>query len=83
MDLKEHLVTHGYDQIDILLIDEEQNQSTVAGISLHKMTDLEYKLYLDPQSLKYELNSDHPHFIANQKEEEGEVKQVKGYILKW
>ncbi|MFD2923908.1 hypothetical protein [Halobacillus naozhouensis] len=82
MDLKEHLISHGYDQIDILLIDEEQNQSTVANLSLHKITDLEYKLYLEPESLKYELNNDHPHFIAEQKDN-GKAKQVKGYILEW
>ncbi|WP_163527947.1 hypothetical protein [Halobacillus ihumii] len=83
MDLKERLISQGYDQVDILLIDGEQNQSTIANLSLHKITDLEYKLYLEPDSLKYEFNGDHPHFIAEQKEEDGEAKQIKGYILEW
>ncbi|WP_173918054.1 hypothetical protein [Halobacillus sp. Marseille-Q1614] len=83
MNLKERLVSHGYDNIDILLIDEEKNQETVPGISLNKVTDLEYKLYLEPDSLKYDLDKDNPYFTARQKSEEGASKEVKGFILEW
>ncbi|MFC7063007.1 hypothetical protein [Halobacillus seohaensis] len=83
MDLKEKLQSHGYDHIDILLIDEERNQETVAGITLHKVTDLEYKLYLDPDSIKYELDQDNPFFVANQAREEDDPVEVKGFILEW
>ncbi|MYL29818.1 hypothetical protein GLW03_08295 [Halobacillus halophilus] len=83
MDLKEHLLTEGYNQIDILLVREGEDQTTVPGITLHKVTDLEYKLYLDPESITYHLKEEHPYFQGDQKVESGEMKQVKGYILEW
>ncbi|WP_101841823.1 hypothetical protein [Halobacillus sp. Marseille-P3879] len=83
MDLKDRLISQGYDQIDIFLIDEDNNQETIADITLHKVNDLEYKLYLEPDSLKYELEEDNPYFIAQQKQDSGSAKQVKGFILEW
>ncbi|WP_082231944.1 hypothetical protein [Halobacillus massiliensis] len=83
MNLKEKLKSYGYDNIDILLIDEEKNQETVPGISLNKVTDLEYKLYLEPESVTYQLNQEDPYFQARQKAGEGDSKEVKGYILEW
>ncbi|WP_281974285.1 hypothetical protein [Halobacillus litoralis] len=83
MDLNERLITQGYDHIDILLIDEEANQTTVADITLHKVTDLEYKLYLDPETITYHFDVDDPYFEANQKDDLGNDKKVKGYILEW
>ncbi|MCP3026880.1 hypothetical protein [Halobacillus sp. A5] len=83
MDLKNRLISHGYDQIDILLIDEDNNQETVADITLHKVTDLEYKLYLEPDTLSYELQEDNPYFVAQQKQGSSDSKQVKGFVLEW
>ncbi|UOQ44713.1 hypothetical protein MUN89_01750 [Halobacillus salinarum] len=83
MDLKDHLITHGYDHVDILLIDEEQNQNTVADISLPKVTDLEYKLYLKPESVTYHLEEEDPFFEAEQHQENGKGRKIKGYILEW
>ncbi|RWZ54768.1 hypothetical protein EQV77_14080 [Halobacillus fulvus] len=83
MDLREHLLTHGFDHIDILLIDEHQNQTTVPDITLHKITELEYKLYLDPETIRYHLQEEDPYFVADQTDDDGEVKKVKGYILEW
>ena len=83
MDLKDKLLTHGYDHIDILLVDEEANQTTVPDITLHKVTDLEYKLYLDPETITYYLNENDPYFEGEQKDEEGESKKVKGFVLEW
>ncbi|MBA2174706.1 hypothetical protein H0266_07350 [Halobacillus locisalis] len=83
MNLKDKLLTHGYDHIDILLVDEEANQTTVPDITLHKVTDLEYKLYLDPETITYHLNEEDPYFEAEQSDEEGESKKVKGFVLEW
>ncbi|MCP3032257.1 hypothetical protein LF817_12985 [Halobacillus sp. A1] len=83
MDLKEKLISQGYDRIDIFLIDEEKNQETIADITLHKVTDLEYKLYLEPDSIAYELDEENPYFTANQKTENGGYKEIKGFILEW
>lgn len=84
MDLKDRLITQGYDHIDILVVDEHANQTTVADITLHKVTNLEYKLYLEPATIQYHLDAEDPYFEAEQKEEEkGEAKKVKGFILEW
>ncbi len=83
MNLKEKLLSHGYDHIDILMIDENQNQSTVADISLHKVTNLEFKLYLKPGTVEYHLKEEHPFFEAEQNNVEGDEKKVKGFILEW
>ncbi|MFG6146710.1 hypothetical protein [Halobacillus sp. B23F22_1] len=83
MDLKDRLISHGYDQIDILLIDEDNKQETVADITLHKVTNLEFKLYLEPESINYELHADNPYFVARQKQENAGSKDVKGFILEW
>ncbi|MGR9048008.1 hypothetical protein ACQ4XT_05230 [Halobacillus faecis] len=83
MDLKEHLVAHGYDHIDILLIDEEGDQTTVADISLPKVTDLEYKLYLKPETISYHFKEEDPYFEAEQHAESGDGKKIKGFILEW
>ncbi|ARI75497.1 hypothetical protein [Halobacillus mangrovi] len=83
MDLKERLLTHGYDHIDILIIDEEANQTTIPDITLHKINDLEYKLYLDPETINYYLNEEDPYFAAEQKSEDGGMKKIKGFVLEW
>ena len=80
MDLKEHLITHGYDHIDILVIDEDGNQVTVPDITLHKVSDLEYKLYLESETIRYHLNEEDPYFEAQRRMDEGETKKIKGYI---
>lgn len=83
MDLKEKLITQGYDHIDILIIDDQANQTTVADIPLHKVSDLEYKLYLNPETITYHLNEEDPYFEAEQKDEEGKDRKVKGFVLEW
>ncbi|CDQ18370.1 hypothetical protein [Halobacillus karajensis] len=84
MDLKEHLIAQGYDHIDILLVDEDGEQSTVADISLPKVTDLEFKLYLEPESITYHFKEEDPYFEAEQQQNEDESgKKVKGFILEW
>ncbi|MCA0972376.1 hypothetical protein LCM20_17350 [Halobacillus litoralis] len=83
MDLKDQLLQKGYDQVDILLVDEKSNQTTVPDITLHKVTDLEYKLYLNPDTIQYHLEEDDPYFEAEQKDEEGGTKRVKGFVLEW
>ncbi|TGB01305.1 hypothetical protein [Halobacillus salinus] len=83
MDLKNQLLQQGYDHIDILLIDDQSNQTTVPDISLHKVTDLEFKLYLDPDTVTYHLEEQDPYFEAKQKDEEGEMRNVKGFVLEW
>ncbi|SIS53842.1 hypothetical protein [Salimicrobium flavidum] len=83
MDLKDRLLTQGFDTIDIFLIDDEKNQTTVSNISLHKVTDLEYKLYLEPESVEYYLDHENPYFTATQEEPDKEPIGVKGYILEW
>lgn len=83
MDLKERLITQGYDHIDILLIDQEGNQTTIADIALHKITDLEYKLYLNPDSISYHFNKENPYFEADQRDDLGNDKKVKGFPLEW
>jgi hypothetical protein len=83
MDLKDRLITQGYDQIDILIVGEEGEQTTVPDVTLHKVTDLEYKLYLEPESITYHFKEENPYFEAEQKDESGEGKKIKGYILEW
>ncbi|WP_226582392.1 hypothetical protein [Halobacillus litoralis] len=83
MDLTENLIAQGYDHIDILLVDENREQTTVADISLNKVTDLEYKLYLDPETITYHFDEENPYFQATQKDESGQDKMVKGFILEW
>ncbi|WP_181350796.1 hypothetical protein [Thalassobacillus sp. CUG 92003] len=83
MKLKERLIVEGFDVVDILVIDEENNNTTISDVSLTKVNDLEYKLYLQPESVEYKLNEEYPHFIAKQEDDEGELKDVKGYILEW
>jgi hypothetical protein len=83
MDLKDRLITHGYDHIDILIIDDEANQTTVADITLHKVSDLEYKLYLDPETVNYHLEEEDPYFAAEQKDDDGGSKRIKGFVLEW
>lgn len=83
MDLKKQLLQHGYDHIDILLVDDQSIQTTVPDISLHKVSNLEYKLYLDPETIEYHLEEQDPYFEAKQKDEEGELKRVKGFVLEW
>ncbi|ELK46756.1 hypothetical protein QRD89_00155 [Halobacillus sp. ACCC02827] len=83
MNMKEKLMTQGYEHIDILLIDEESNKTTVADISLNKVTDLEYKLYLEPESIAYRFDVENPYFEGEQMVESGTPRKVKGYILEW
>lgn len=83
MNMKEKLMTQGYEHIDILLIDEESNKTTVADISLNKVTDLEYKLYLKPESIAYRFDVENPYFEGEQMVESGTPRKVKGYILEW
>ncbi|MBH0230221.1 hypothetical protein LCL89_12790 [Halobacillus yeomjeoni] len=83
MDLKERLISHGYDHIDILIIDEESNQTTVPDITLHKVSELEYKLYLIPETIHYHLEDENPYFEAEQRNELGEPKKIKGFVLEW
>ncbi|KHE68294.1 hypothetical protein [Halobacillus sp. BBL2006] len=83
MDLKDRLITHGYDHIDILIIDDEANQTTVADITLHKVSDLEYKLYLDPETINYHLDEEDPYFVAEQRDDDGGSKRIKGFVLEW
>lgn len=83
MDLKERLMAQGFNQVDILIVEEGGDQTTVPGITLHKVTDLEYKLYLNPESISYHLKEENPYFEAEQKGESGEFNKVKGFILEW
>lgn len=83
MSLKEKLLEKGYNNIDIMVIDEDNNQSTIPDLTLHKINNLEYKLYLDPESVKLNLDEEHPHFTARQKSEDGGDVGIKGFILEW
>ncbi|SEB16531.1 hypothetical protein SAMN05421743_12231 [Thalassobacillus cyri] len=83
MSLKEQLLEKGYNNIDIMVIDEDNNQSTIPDLTLHKINNLEYKLYLDPESVKMNLDEEHPHFTARQKSEDGGDVRIKGFILEW
>ncbi|WP_085505580.1 hypothetical protein [Thalassobacillus devorans] len=83
MNLKEQLLEKGYNNIDIMVIDEENNQSTIPDLSLHKINNLEYKLYLDPKSVDVNLDNEHPYFTAKQRNEEGRDVNIKGFILEW
>ncbi|WP_347861794.1 hypothetical protein U0355_00790 [Salimicrobium sp. PL1-032A] len=83
MELKDRLLTYGFDNIDIFLIDDDKNQETVSNISLHKVTDLEYKLYLDPESIEYHLDHEDPYFTATKQVPDKEPISVKGFILEW
>ncbi|MBM7553818.1 hypothetical protein [Thalassobacillus pellis] len=83
MSLKERLISSGYNVIDIMMIDEHDNKSTIPDVTLHKVNDLEYKLYLDPESVELHLDEEHPHFTARQKIEDGENVKTTCYILEW
>ncbi|AKG03297.1 hypothetical protein AAV35_013610 [Salimicrobium jeotgali] len=83
MELKDRLITYGFDTVDIFLIDDEKNQETVSNVKLHKVTNLEYKLYLDPESIEYHLDHEDPYFKAVQQEPDQKPIGVKGYILEW
>ena len=83
MNLKDRLITNGFDHIDILLVEDEGDQTTVPDITLHKVNDLEYKLYLQQETVQYHLDKEYPYFEAVQNSGEDGKKTVKGYILEW
>ncbi|MCA1011868.1 hypothetical protein [Halobacillus halophilus] len=83
MNLKDRLITNGFDHIDILLIDDQGEQTTVPDITLHKVNNLEYKLYLQPETIQYHLDKEYPYFEAEQNSIDGREKTVKGYVLEW
>ncbi|MFD1019996.1 hypothetical protein [Thalassobacillus hwangdonensis] len=83
MKLKDQLLEKGYDVIDILVIDENQEQNTIPDITLHKVNDLEYKLFIEPESIEYHLEEENPYFTAKQREEDGESLLVKCFVIEW